>query len=160
MTKGKWKKQKPTSTSLWTDFEKVYPMKEDGTPVEVEEGEQYWRNSFYLVLVKCIVPSEGLDGPVRLDIKHNLNKPIREWKHLQRIKNELVGEEREALEVFPPESMVTHMSNMHNLFVVPVGVSSVFVYDEKMKRQGITDSYAAVLSQRTDKKEEVTSEGQ
>lgn len=159
MPRGSYKKQKPTSTSLWTDFEMVYPVV-DGTPVELEEGEQYWRNSFYTVMVKHIVPSEGVEGPVRLDIRHNQDKAIREWKHLQRIKNELVGEEREAMEIFPPQSMIANMSNMHNLFVTPVGVSSVYVYDEKMRNHNVTDPYAAVMSTRREKKEEQESEGQ
>lgn len=166
MPRGSYKKQKPTSTSLWTEFERVYPMNAStNEPVEVEEGEEYWRNSFYTVLVKQLEPSEGLTGPVRLDIRHNQDKAIREWKHLQRIKNELVGEEREAMEIFPPQSMVRDMSNIHNLFVTPVGVSSVYVYDEKMKQQNITDPYAAVLASRgaanqEETKEEVESEGQ
>ena len=59
-------------------------------------------------------------------------KAIREWKHIQRVKNEIVGPEREAVEIFPPQSMVTDMSHEHHLFVVPVGVASVFLYEHKM----------------------------
>jgi hypothetical protein len=147
MPRGNYKKQKPTSTSLWTEFEKVYPMQQDGTPVELEEGEQYWRNSFYLVLVKQLDPSEGETGPIRLDIRHNQDKAIREWKHLQRIKNELVGEEREAMEIFPPQSMIADMSNTHHLFVPPVGVSSVFVYEEKIKQESV-NPYSVILASR------------
>ena len=159
MPRGSYKKQKPTSTSLWTEFEKVYPMQQDGTPVELEEGEQYWRNSFYLVLVKELDPSEGMTGAVRLDIRHNQDKAIREWKHLQRIKNELVGEEREGMEIFPPQSMIADMSNTHHLFVAPVGVSSVFVYEEKIKQEGV-NPYSVVLASRGMEQEEEVNEGQ
>lgn len=125
------------SVSLWTDFEQVYPMKAGGVPVPLEDGETYWRNSFYLVFRKELEPEKGIEGAVRLSIKHNQGKAIREWKHLQRIKNEIVGAEREAVEIFPPESMVSDMSNEHHLFVTPVGVSSIYVYEEKMRSQGL-----------------------
>ena len=125
------------SSSLWTDFEQVYPMRADGTSVPVEDGETYWRNSFYIVFRKELEPEKGLDGAVRLSIKQNQGKAIREWKHLQRIKNELVGPEREAAEIFPPESMLADMSHEHHLFVTPVGVSSIYIYEEKMRSQGL-----------------------
>ena len=162
MPRGSYKKQKPTSTSLWTEFEKVYPHKADGTPVELEEGEQYWRNSFYTVMVKYLDLAEGESGGIRLDIRHNQNKPIREWKHLQRIKNELIGEEREAMEIFPPQSMVTDMSNMHHLFAAPVGVSSVYVYEEKLAQTGLTPRQAILMSRAVaepETKEDEASEG-
>lgn len=105
--------------------------------VPLEDGETYWRNSFYTVFRKDLEPSLDADSAVRLSIKHNQGKAIREWKHLQRIKNELVGAEREAVEIFPPESMVTSLDNEHHLFVTPVGVSSIYVYEEKARADGL-----------------------
>lgn len=139
MARGKWKPPKKTS-SLWTDFEQVYPMTQDHKPVELGAGESYWKNSFYLVFVKELEPERGREGGVRLSIKHNQGKAIREWKHLQRIKNELVGAEREAVEIFPPESMVTSLDNEHHLFVTPVGVSSIYVYEERVRSMGLSPS--------------------
>jgi hypothetical protein len=129
VARGKWKQPRKTS-SLWTEFEQVYPIGYDDKPIEMGAGESWWKNSFYTVLKKDLD-----DGSVRLSIKHNQNKAIREWKHLQRIKNELVGAEREAVEIFPPESMLTSLDNQHHLFVTPEGVSSIYVYEEKMRQQ-------------------------
>lgn len=136
MAKRKWKPPKKT-TSLWTDFRQVYPVGEDDKRIELERGETYWRNSFYTVFRKELEPDVGLKGSVLLRVRHNQDKPIREWKHLQRIKNEIMGGEREAVEVFPPASMVTSMDNEHHLFVTPVGVSSIYVYEEKVRAQGL-----------------------
>lgn len=132
------KQNKPKkTTSLWTEFENVQPLDEDRNPVELSEGETWWRNSFYTVFRKELEPDQGLDGPVRLDIRRNDGKAIREWKHLQRVKNEIVGEEREAVEIFPPQSMVTNMGTQQHLFVTPVGVSSIYVYEEKVRAEGL-----------------------
>ena len=125
------------TVSLWTDFQQVHPVNADGSRIELEEGETYWRNSFYLVFCKQLEPARGIEGAVRLTIKHNQGKAVREWKHLQRIKNEIVGAEREAVEIFPPESMLVDLSKEHHLFVTPVGVSSIYVYEEKMRAQGL-----------------------
>lgn len=135
MPRGKKKGSGKGSTSLWTEFMEVVPHKADG-PIEIEKDERYWRNSFYTVYMKLLEPERGMEGAIQLTIRHNDNKAIREWKHFQRIKNELCGEEREAVEVFPPQSMVVDMSNTHHLFVTPVGVSSIFVFEEKLRSEG------------------------
>jgi hypothetical protein len=126
------------TVSLWTDFEQVYPVRiEDDTPVDLEDGETYWQNSFYTVMRKELEPERGMDGAVLLTIARRDGKAVRNSRHLQRIKNELTDPEREGAEVFPPESMVTDDSNRSYLFVTPVGVASIYVYEAKM-RQGLS----------------------
>jgi len=120
------------TVSLWDAFREVHPVGGDGELLPREDGETYWRNAFYLVMRKELEPERGLDGAVRLSMRREDGKAIREWKHIQRVKNEIVGPEREAVEIFPPQSMVTDMSHEHHLFVVPVGVASVFLYEHKM----------------------------
>jgi hypothetical protein len=133
----KQNKPRKTTTSLWTEFQQVWPIGEDDQPIELSEGESWWRNSFYTVFRKELQPEEGIEGAVQLSIKRNDGKAIREWKHLQRVKNEVVGEEREAAEIFPPQSMVTSMDHEHHLFVTPVGVSSIYIYEEKVRAEGL-----------------------
>lgn len=41
-----------------------------------------------------------------------------DWRDMQRIKNELVGPECEAIELFPAESRLVDTSNQYHLFVV------------------------------------------
>lgn len=43
------------------------------------------------------------------------------WGHLQRIKNELVGPDRLAVQVFPPVDEVVDSANMAHLWVYPLG---------------------------------------
>jgi hypothetical protein len=44
-----------------------------------------------------------------------------DWRHFQRIKNELCGPEREALEIYPAESRLVDTNNQFHLFVMPEG---------------------------------------
>lgn len=54
-----------------------------------------------------------------LSIKRRFTKEvIRDWRHLQRIKNELIGPEHEAVEIFPAESRLMDTSNQYHLWVL------------------------------------------
>jgi len=46
---------------------------------------------------------------------------VRDWRHFQQIKNEVVGPEREAIEVYPAESRKVDTCNKHHLWVLPEG---------------------------------------
>jgi hypothetical protein len=43
---------------------------------------------------------------------------IRDWRHFQRIKNEIVGPENEAVELFPAESRLVDGANQYHLWVL------------------------------------------
>ena len=134
----KQNKPKKKNSSLWTPFRLVTPLDQDKKPVPLNEGERYVQNSFYTVFVKEMEPEKGAEGAVQLAIKRRDGKAIREWKHLQRIKNEVVGADREAAEIFPPEELLGKLDHEHHLFVTPVGVSSIYVYEEKLRRENVS----------------------
>jgi len=52
--------------------------------------------------------------------RHDKTMP-RSWMELQRIKNELVGEDRVAVEVFPEQDQFVNEANMAHLWVLPEG---------------------------------------
>lgn len=43
------------------------------------------------------------------------------WQDLQKIKDQLVGEDREAVQVFPRKGEIVDMANMAHLWLVPDG---------------------------------------
>jgi len=51
------------------------------------------------------------------------------WSEKQRIKNELFGHERIAVEVFPKESELVDAANMYHLWVLPVEMTLPFGID-------------------------------
>lgn len=77
------------------------------------EGHTIWCNSRYQVMRRA-----SNDGAViYLSIKRLDQQPIRNWRDLQRIKNELVGPENEAVEMFPAESRLLDTANQYHLWV-------------------------------------------
>ena len=66
------------------------------------------------------------DRPSRESIIKRLDKePIHDWRDLQQIKNEVMGEEAEAIEIYPAESRKMDVANQYHLFAfttkIPIG---------------------------------------
>lgn len=54
---------------------------------------------------------------IRLSIRRHDGQPCKEWKHLQEIKNDLIGPEHEAVELFPAESRLIDTNNEYHMWV-------------------------------------------
>lgn len=76
-------------------------------------------NNRYSVQFSEIATDIGLI--VHLWIRRHDGDIARSWADLQQIKNELVGAERLAVEVFPPTKELVDQANMAHLWVYPVG---------------------------------------
>lgn len=127
------KKRKPQQRKSWDRFVQVDPIRKSQEFMdslddemrksyemqlqEFEDGSTtMWTNNTYTVHRK--VEESGFTW---LSIRRNDRKPIRDWRHFQRIKNELAGEEREAVELFPAESRLVDEANQYHLWVLPEG---------------------------------------
>jgi len=78
-----------------------------------------WVNAKYSVQQFCAVCDWG--DVALLMIRRHDDAPITQWYELQRIKDELVGPERTAVQVFPPREDLRDSANMYHLWVLPPG---------------------------------------
>jgi len=62
-----------------------------------------------------------MDGWLALSIRRNDRGAECDWRIFQRIKNELAGPEREAVQLFPAMSRCVDTSNQYYLWVAPKG---------------------------------------
>jgi hypothetical protein len=85
-----------------------------------------FRNSRYQVEVNEV--STELGEITWLAIVRTDREAIHDWRDLQRLKNELLGPEREACEIYPAESRLVDTSNQYHLFVLPEGQHFPFGY--------------------------------
>lgn len=110
-----------TPPRQWESFRRtrtgVNRLTGEETPVPDEI--EMWGNNLYNVLIRHLEPL-GEDAPPMawVSINRKDRKTVRDWRHLQRIKNELVGPECEAVELFPAESRLVDTSNQFHLFVI------------------------------------------
>lgn len=93
---------------------------------------EVWRNDIYQVQVR----GRGC-GIIHLSIKRVDREPIHDWRDLQAIKNTLVGEENEAIELYPAESRRVDSANQYHLWVfedptfrVPLGFNERLVKED------------------------------
>lgn len=81
-----------------------------------ETGVRVYDNDTYEVICR-----DFPNGLTHLSIKRKDRAPIRDWRHLQQMKNETCGPEREGLELYPAESRLVDGANEYHMFVLPEG---------------------------------------
>ena len=79
---------------------------------ESEKGLDRFMNDKYQVTMR---PAQ--DGVIWLSIKRSDKEPIHDWRDIQEIKNQLVGPENEAIEIYPAESRRVDTANQYHLWV-------------------------------------------
>lgn len=84
-----------------------------GLPEHVARIE-VWANDTYEATVE-----HRVDGWAYVTLKRFDRRAVRDWRHLQSVKNEVLGPEWVAVEVFPPESMLVDEANQYHLWGYP-----------------------------------------
>ena len=78
-------------------------------------------NGTYTVFVRDDVSPIDGNTYTHLSIKRDDREMIDDFRVFQRIKNAIVGREREAVQVYPAESALVDTSNQYHLWVYPEG---------------------------------------
>lgn len=96
-------------------------------------------NTVYVALVRYLDNDAG--GRVHLAIRtpSNAEPP---WRDMQRIKNELFGQGRFAVQVCPPQDRLIDDADMYHLWIMPVGYEPGFGLhrdDHQSRPQSPTD---------------------
>ena len=78
---------------------------------QIERDEVLWTNDTYQVSTR-----DFGDGWRHLSIKRIDQQPVHDWRDLQRIKNQLLGEQCEAVEIYPAEERRVDAANQYHLW--------------------------------------------
>lgn len=100
--------------------------------IEIESQPGYigvFRNNLYQVQMREFDSEFG--NMIWLMIRRTDSEAVHDWRHLQRIKNELCGDDCEAVEIYPAESRLVDASNQYHLFVFPKGYQLPFGYEDR-----------------------------
>ena len=122
----------------WTPFEQTTDSQGNDRCFDGTNWFDIYKNSRFTVLKRTITSShENEPEIVHLSIKRNDRAPIMNWRDLQKIKNELVGPECEAVQIFPAESRMVDTSNQYHLWVFSdPKVRIPFGYRERLVAEG------------------------
>jgi len=74
---------------------------------------QTFHNNLYVVVIEMTSPL------IHASVRRLDGRPCSNWSHLQQIKNELIGPEHEAVELFPAESRPINTSNEFHRWAHP-----------------------------------------
>jgi len=85
-------------------------------PVEATGFHSVFRNNLYCVLLRHVFAPEPFGRGVHLSIRRVDRGATRDWRHFQRLKNEILGPEWEAVELFPAESRLVDGANQFHLW--------------------------------------------
>lgn len=93
----------------------------------VGKGAEVWMNDTYTVYVNrdaggTVAMGNGETKPlpwIHLSIKRNDRQPVTDWRDKQAIKNQLVGPECEAVELFPAQTRLVDCANEFHLWCCP-----------------------------------------
>lgn len=96
-----------------------------------------YKNDKYQVIKRAFTPNNSKKEKtnlVWLSIKAISKEPIHDWREFQEIKNQLVGNECEGLELYPAESRKVDAANQYHLWCfdnpkyrIPFGFDERFV---------------------------------
>jgi len=98
---------------------------------ETRDGKCF-KNNLYTVFVRHMTPDT-----MHLSIKRNDRQPCKDWRHFQRIKNEMAGPEWEGVELYPAESRLIDTANQYHIWCfrghLPFGFNEGRVVTDEVK---------------------------
>jgi len=105
---------------------------------------EYYQNDKYLVAVRTA------DDITHLSIRRLDRGHAKDWREFQQIKNELLGEEVEAIELYPMQSRVVDAANQFHLWALPKGEMFPIGYHKGFQsdKSVATDQYKVVQRSR------------
>lgn len=101
------------------ELERAFSISRDKAEeyLDIYQTQTYYRNDVYQVTVSLPVSSPF--GPViHLSVLRYDKEPVHSWADMQTIKNQIVGEEFEAVELYPAESRLVDHGAEYHLWVV------------------------------------------
>ena len=93
----------------------------NGEPVDIGKS-TIWFNDLYVVHRTEIPPNDDNPNPepmIHLSIRNQDHGAGHDWRDFQRIKNQLAGEDYEAVEIYPAEDRKIDTANQYHLWCFP-----------------------------------------
>lgn len=130
--------------------------KKAGAHISREEARNIYReqldSEFYIndkYLVRKLTKTEDGYSITHLSIRRLDRGHAKDWREFQQIKNELLGEEVEAIELYPAESRLVDCANQFHLWALPEGEQFPFGFVTGAKSNSSVTTENHTLVQRS-----------
>lgn len=95
----------------------------------LEKATEVWLNNQYVVTVTRY--PDGKPDVMALSIRHMDRMAVHDWRHFQRIKNEIAGPEVEAFELYPAQSRTVDTANQFWVWCLRPGIELPVGFSER-----------------------------
>ncbi len=109
-----------------------------------EKYTMFVNNHYHVARHDDGTPADGSPHLIHLSIRRNDRLAINDWRDMQRIKNEIVGPEAEAVQLHPAEHRLVDGANQYHLWCTNEGEMFPFGFKERL----VSESTAGGVSQR------------
>lgn len=114
----------------WGEWDRIVPTEQQKAEHPISENVSvcYSNNRYGVQVYECFIEKLGLAGETITQVtigRHGDLESIT-WDELQRIKNELIGEDRVAIEIYPPVRQLVNQANLRHLWVFHQGYTLPF----------------------------------
>lgn len=93
------------------------PRQMVGILVDSLSGTEIWRNDRYTASVRRSTNEYGKEN-IWISISNRDQSSRHDWRDFQYIKNDILGPEQEAIEIYPAESRLVDLSNQFHLWSI------------------------------------------
>jgi hypothetical protein len=129
-TSSRARRSKKKSPTGWTPFKETPSILLELVPQDARKPEKLYQNSrFWVFWFTTLFP--GGHTLVELAIRNKDQSAKHDWREFHRIKNELLGREEEAVELYPAESRLTDTKNEFHLWCIRGLRFSFFGWNER-----------------------------
>jgi hypothetical protein len=89
--------------------------------IEALRADEFWWNDTFGATIKRFQSRSPFVPTTQLNLWRNDDGTVRDWYDLQRIKNDVLGVDVEAFELYPAESRLVDTANSYHLWAFPAG---------------------------------------
>ena len=108
------------------------------------EKQECWENNLYRAQVHPTPSLSKGENPwnvTEVSITRVDQEAIHDWRHFQYIKNDIFGDDREAVELYPVEARLMDTANTYWLYVLPEG--KIFPFGQDFRNVSDNEGFAA-----------------
>ena len=80
-------------------------------------GECWWSKQYTVLVYRNCATAPNWPAMDWLSIRRDDRAPVRDWRHMQAIKNQLCGPECEGVELYPDDARLVDIANQFHLWV-------------------------------------------
>lgn len=119
LRRGPWQSLAPATVlrdAAWWEVHRALPP--ELQKIHDDPDDEVFMNDLYTVTRRIEGTMQEGRRVISLSIRRNDRAPIHDWRDFQIIKNELLGPEAEALEIYPAESRLVDTANQYWLYSI------------------------------------------